>query len=189
MITRNLTMRLQTPTDQTRKRSDYYVEGYATTFEPYVLIEDDTDPIYEQVDRNAFLGTDMTDVILQFDHEGFVYARTSNDTLGLEVDDHGLLVWADLSKTSRGKQLYEDISSGMISKMSFRASCECDFDREADGKLWSRITKMKHLYDVSAVSIPANDGTEIQARAKKMNETALSLRKEKLKLKLKLEGE
>ena len=54
------------------------VEGYATTFDqPYELYRDpDTNMvIMEQVDRNAFAETDMRDVIMQYDHQGRVFAR------------------------------------------------------------------------------------------------------------------
>ena len=177
------------PTETARAKSDYYVEGYATTFDPYVLLEFDGEKIYEQVERNALTETDMSDVILQFDHAGFVFARTSNDTLGMEVDNHGLLVWADLSKTSRARELYEDIKAGMITGMSFRASVECRLDEEEDGRLLNRITKMKKLYDVSAVSIPANDGTEIAARAKTLEQDKLALERERMKMKMKMKME
>ena len=61
----------------------------------------------------------MSDVIMQFDHQGRVFARKSNDTLQLEVDDHGLKVTADLGGTEIGRQLYEEIKGGYVTKMSF----------------------------------------------------------------------
>ena len=72
---------------ETKKRieSDYYVEGYATTFDKYVLMERNGRKIYEEVARNAFDGADMSDVLFQFDHDQFVYARTGNGSLGIEV--------------------------------------------------------------------------------------------------------
>lgn len=166
--------------------SDYYVEGYATTFDPYVLAEDidgTGTAIHEVIDRNAFDGCDMSDVIMQFDHAGRVLARTSNGTLGMEVDDKGLLIWADLSKTSRSRDLYEDIQAGMITKMSFRCSVDSEFD---DSRMLHTITRMKHLYDVSAVSIPANDGTKLEARSMldAVNATKEKAAKEKEKKRL-----
>ena len=66
----------------TKKRFDteYYVEGYASTFnDPYVLFEDFYGTKYiEVISPDAFREADMSDVILQFDHAGRVYARMSN---------------------------------------------------------------------------------------------------------------
>jgi len=146
------------------------VEGYATTFnQPYTLWEDDGYRVIEQIDRNAFEKTDMTDVIMQYDHEGRVFARVSNGTLELKADEHGLLVRADLGGTEIGRQLYEEIKGGYTSKMSFGFTVEDDerLITEADGveTILRTITGIRKLYDVSAVSLPANNATEISARA------------------------
>jgi len=139
------------------------VEGYASTFEPYVLWHDGDVEVREQIDQHAFDNADMTDVIMQYDHEGRVYARQSNGTLELSVDDHGLKVRADLSKTAGSRQLYEDIKSGMITQMSFAFTiAEDDYDKKQHLR---SIRSVRRVYDVSAVSIPANPGTEIAARS------------------------
>lgn len=141
----------------------YIVEGYATTFnDPYLLRERDGFSQYEQIDRNAFDGCDMTDVIFQFDHAGRVFARTRNNTLRTELDDHGLKVIADLSKTTSSRSMWEDINAGLIDRMSF---CFTVADHEwNDRTSTDTITKIGKLYDVSAVSIPANPGTDISAK-------------------------
>ena len=96
------------------------VEGYATTFnEEYKLWGDERYQVLESVDGNAFAETDMTDVIMQYDHEGRVFARTGNGTLKLEADEHGLKITADLGGTEQGRQLYEEIKGGYTTKMSF----------------------------------------------------------------------
>ena len=139
------------------------VEGYASTFEPYVLWREGDVEVREQIDPHAFDNADMTDVIMQYDHEGRVFARTSNGTLDISVDDHGLKVRADLSKTAGSRQLYEDIKSGMITQMSFAFSiAEDSYDKKERLRTINRIRK---VYDTSAVSIPANPGTEIAARS------------------------
>ena len=139
------------------------VEGYASTFEPYVLWHEGDVEVREQIDPHAFDNADMTDVIMQYDHEGRVYARQSNGTLELSVDDHGLKVRADLSKTAGSRQLYEDIKSGMITQMSFAFTiAEDDYDKKQHLR---SIRSVRRVYDVSAVSIPANPGTEIAARS------------------------
>lgn len=147
------------------------VEGYATTFnQPYLLYDGRYYKIIEQIAPTAFSECDMSDVIMQYDHAGRVFARTRNGTLTLTVDAIGLKVTADLSGTDIGRQLYQEIKGGYTDKMSFGFVVAEDqrtsvVDHETDVETVTRtITKIKKLYDVSAVSIPANDMTSISAR-------------------------
>lgn len=142
---------------------EYRVEGYASTFTPYVMYEIEGETYSERIERGAFENADMRDVIMQFDHEGMVFARRSNDSLQLNVDEHGLHVVADLSRTADARNLYEAISTGMVTQMSFAFTVAADyFDRDTRTRV---ITAIKRVYDVSAVSIPANPDTEISARS------------------------
>lgn len=143
---------------------EYIVEGYATTFDdPYVLFSDGDRDFSEVVDRHALDGTDISDVIFQYDHSGMVYARTKNDTLQLSTDEHGLKIRADLGSTAASRQMYEAISAGLVDQMSFAFVVDGeDYDKNTRTR---KITHIKKLYDVSAVSIPANPGTEISARS------------------------
>lgn len=146
------------------------VTGYATTFDqPYMLWGDNSVEIWEVVDRNAFANTDTSDVIFQYNHEGRVFARTKNNTLSLRSDEYGLLIDADLGGTEIGRQLYEEIKGGYTDKMSFGFTVRGDewSERTEDGVKIStrRITDIGKLYDVSAVSIPANDATSISVRS------------------------
>lgn len=148
------------------------VEGYATTFnEQYLLYDWGDYKVYEQIDARAFDSCDMTDVIFQYNHEGRVMARTRNKTLELNCDEHGLHIRADLSGTELGRQLYEEINGGYTDRMSFGFTVSEDkrevienFDTNTTTVIRT-ITKIGKLYDVSAVSIPANDATEISARS------------------------
>lgn len=150
----------------------YVVEGYATTFgDTYELYRDGDYIVKENVDRNAFANTDMSDVVFQIDHEGRVYARTRNGSLGLEIDEHGLKTRTDLSLTSGSREVYEAIDSGLYDRMSFAFTVTKDsFAEEAqeDGTtiLTRTILEVGKLYDVSAVSFPANPYTDISARSK-----------------------
>ena len=146
------------------------VEGYATTFnQRYVLLESGGYVFDEEIDPHAFDHTDMSDVIMQYDHQGRVFARTKNNTLELHPDDHGLHVRAYLEGTDIGRQLYQEIKGGYTDKMSFgfTVSDQKRSEEQIDGKTYyhRRITGVRKLYDVSAVSIPANDTTEISARS------------------------
>ena len=164
--------KIDTAEMETRKgeNGEMVVEGYATTFNmPYRLTGDEKVTVNEQVDREAFRETDMSDVIMQYDHEGPVFARISNGTLVLEADEHGLKVTADLGGTERGKMLFEEISGGYTNKMSFGFTVtgqktERTKDAEGHVSILRTITKIGKLYDVSAVSLPANDATEISSR-------------------------
>lgn len=147
------------------------VTGYASTFnEPYTLYRDDNWRFDEVVDPNAFDNTDMSDVIMQYDHEGRVFARISNDTLKVTTDERGLLIEADLGGTELGRELYEEIKGGYTNKMSFGFTVdgeEITDRKEPDGNIVTvrRITSIRKLYDVSAVSLPANDATSISVRS------------------------
>lgn len=146
------------------------VTGYAATFGvPYKLYGSNSYEIWEVIDKNAFDKTDMDDVIMQYDHEGRVFARTRNNTLALRSDEHGLLIDADLSGTELGRQLYEEIKGGYTDKMSFGFTVRGDKweDEMIDGvqKSTRTITDIGKLYDVSAVSIPANDSTSLSVRS------------------------
>ena len=155
------------------KRADeensYQVEGYCTTYnEPYELYSYDGVTLIEQVAPGAFDECDLSDVIMQYDHAGHVYARLSNNTLSLTDDDHGFKVSALLGGTTIGRQLWEEIAGGYTSKMSFGftiRSKERTVEEHDDGTvtIYETITAIKKLYDVSAVSLPANPGTEIEA--------------------------
>jgi HK97 family phage prohead protease len=150
--------------------TDQIVEGYATTFnQPYELYSFDDDrgthAVREQVAPDAFKEADMSDVIMQYDHAGRVFARLSNGTLSLEEDEHGLKVRANLGGTEIGRQLFEEIQGGYTSKMSFGFTVAED-DIVPDGTDYLRtIKRIGKLFDVSAVSLPANDFTEISARS------------------------
>ena len=158
--------------------SEHYVEGYAARYEPYVLYHDaNGEPVHERFERGCFDGCDMSDVIYQYDHAGKVFARTSNGSLIVEPDDQGLFMAADLGRTSAARAHYEDdIKSGMVTKMSWRFRVgEYYYDADTRTIVHTRIAK---VYDVSAVSIPANDNTEINARAWVDGEIAQAARSE-----------
>lgn len=151
---------------RTAKRfdTDYYVEGYASTFnDRYLLFRGwDGNDYYEIISPDAFAEADMSDVIMQYDHEGRVYARMSNDTLIVEPDEHGLFIAADLSRSASARALYEEISSGLITRMSWSFTVGADeFDRDTRT---TTITRVNKIFDVSAVSLPADPNTEISAR-------------------------
>ena len=162
-------MSLMLPTAEKRLDSDYYCEGFATTFnDPYVMWEYEGIQYKEQVDRHAFDGADLSDVIMQYDHSGAVYARNKmggnrTPTLLLEPQERGFFVAADLSRSEGAKRLYDEITAGLIYQMSWAFVVDKDdYDRSTHTRT---ILRVKKVYDVSAVSIPANPNTDISARS------------------------
>jgi uncharacterized protein len=145
---------------------EMYVEGYALTFnEPTTLWEYDGIEYKEQIDARAFAEADMSDVIFNYNHGGKVVARTRNQTLTLTVDNRGLYIRARLDGTDEGRKLYQEIRGGYIDRMSF-SWVTAPNGSEYDATTHMRtVRKVKKLYDVSAVDIPAYDTTSISARS------------------------
>ena len=143
--------------------SEFIVRGYASTFEPYLMFEDDGIQYFERIAPTAFEEADMSDVVFLRDHTGRVLARTKNGALNLTTDTHGLLSVTDLGLTTASKEMFEDIRTGNYSQMSFSfvvARGGEHFEEEAR-KVTRVIDRIAKLYDVSAVSFPANPGTDI----------------------------
>lgn len=162
-----------TPTNDEEK----IVEGDFSTYDsPYLLYRYDIDgtsvEVWEEVKRGAFNNTDLSDVIMQYDHQGRVFARGANGTLQLELTETPHMR-ANLGGTEIGRQLYEEIKGGYTTKMSFgftvsedeKVRTEENIDGKRSIKILRSIKGIKKLYDVSAVSLPANDQTTISARS------------------------
>ena len=202
---RDMTIEVRTAETEEVPDERKIVTGYASTFdEPYTLFENDDWRFKEVVDARAFDNTDMSDVILQYDHCGRVFARISNNTLTVTPDEKGLLIEADLGGTELGRQLYEEIRGGYTNKMSFGFTVDGEEildTKDVDGKALTvrTITSVRKLYDVSAVSLPANDATSISVRtltdgeierirAERLEAEKLELRRKKLMLEIDLNG-
>ena len=155
---RNMTFEVR----QDGSEPSFLVEGYASTFERYKLFELDGVPIFEQIEPTAFDEADMTDVVYRIDHEGRVYARASAGTIKLDIDEHGLHHITDLSRTSGAREHFEDVAAGNYPQMSFAFTVDEEhFDDANKTRIIDRIGK---VFDISAVSFPANPTTEIHVR-------------------------
>ena len=174
---------------------ELWVEGYAARFNSStVLFEFDGIEYREKIDPHAFDEANMSDVIFNFNHSGRVMARTRNKTLQLSVDEQGLFIRARLDGTDEGRSLYSDIAGGYIDRMSFRFTIGKEsFDR--DNREWT-VLRVKRLYDVSAVDIPAYDDTSISARRdaaeadarERRQQAEADLLRQRIATKLKLHG-
>lgn len=185
--------------EQGGNEPSFFVEGYASTFEPYKLLTFDGVDYYERIEPTAFANTDLSDVVFLRDHEGRVLARTKNGTIELSVDNIGLHTRTDLGKTGASREMFEDIQARNYTQMSFSFIVD---DDEYEEETHTRVIKsIKKLYDISAVAFPANPGTNIglsmrdyfdgaieRAQAERLAAERQAQAIEKLKLKLKLGG-
>ncbi|MGM9570710.1 MAG: HK97 family phage prohead protease [bacterium] len=146
-------------------KDDLIVEGYAAVFEKETVLFSCGDTDYKEIiDRNAFLGADLSDVVFKYNHSNdfLVLARTSNNTLQLSIDEMGLKMTANLADVQTGRDLYSLIKRRDINKMSFAFTVrEESYDTKTHTR---RILKFDKIYDVSAVDIPAYNDTIITAR-------------------------
>ena len=172
------------------KRSDnesdsFIVEGYASTFEEYTLFDFGDEEWREKIEPEAFKDADLSDVVFLRDHAGQVFARTKNNTIALMSDDKGLFSRTDLSSTSAARGMYEDIEAGLYSQMSFAFTvAEQRFEEamEDDKRIYTRvISRIKKVYDISAVAFPANPTTDIGISTRSIFDGAIEdLRAERL---------
>lgn len=148
------------------------VEGHAAVFDQAVDIGGMWD---EVIERGAFDKCDFTDVLFSVNH-GFMdkipLARSrnnnANSTMQLQVDDTGLFIRAalDTDNNTEAKALYSAVERGDMSGMSFVFVVRGQkWERLDTDKPLRRITDIAQVLEVSAVSIPAYDGTDINARS------------------------
>lgn len=169
------------------KKKSYIVEGYASTFESYVLMRRDGIDYKERIMPDAFKNADMSDVVFRVDHTGKIYARTTAGTLSVWTDKHGLAQRADLSKTQAARDLYEDIAAGNYPRMSFAFKVADGGDR-FDQKTHTRIIeRIEKVFDVSPVTWPANPKTELVVASRDYFSSVIAnddIERQKLKIKL-----
>lgn len=139
------------------------VEGYAAVFGQ----EADIGGMFrEKIEAGAFsdaIGRD--DVVFLINHEGLPLARTRSGTLRLSEDDHGLKIETTLDPDDPDvKSISGKMKRGDLDKMSFAFMPEIqEWDESGDIPL--RIIRKASLFDVSVVTSPAYDGTEIALRS------------------------
>lgn len=95
-----------------------------------------------------------------------VLARTSNGTLKLDVDDDGLIFDADLPDTSYARDLRELVDRGLVTGASFAfVPGTSEWGTAPDGSRLRTHTEIGRLLDVSAVTYPAYQATDVALRA------------------------
>lgn len=174
---------------QNVEESRQTIEGYATIFDAATcLYSSDGIDYWEVVDAGAFDGADLSNVVLRYNHsDDFqILARTSNDTLRLNIDERGLHIEADIAETTQGKDIYELIRRKDISKMSYGYVVDKDYIvKVSDTKYVRHISKIKKVVDVSVVDLPAYDATDVDVVKRSFDK----FKEELLKIMLKTQRE
>lgn len=139
------------------------VSGYAAVFNQETVIGG---AFREVIAPGAFkdaIGRD--DVVFLINHEGLPLARTRSGTLRLEEDEHGLRMETVLDPDDPDvKSVVSKMKRGDLDKMSF-AFWPTVQEWDDSGDIPLRIIREVVLYDVSIVTTPAYDGTEIALRS------------------------
>lgn len=154
---------VQIPSEIRSEGDGVVVEGYAAVFNQWADIGG---YFRERIAPGAFsdaIGRD--DVVFLVNHEGLPLARTRSGTLELFQDDHGLKMRSALDPTDPDvKAIIQKMKRGDIDKMSFAFRADVE-EWDDTGEIPSRTIKLASLYDVSIVTTPAYDGTEIGLRS------------------------
>lgn len=151
------------------QEGDMILEGKAVSFDDETeLFEYEGTKVFESIDRHALDTTETRNCFLKFNHSDEVMpmARTKNGSLRLDIREDGMYIRAKLSDTTAGKDLYTLVKDGTLDKMSFAFTIDEEDRLEAeDGKkVTYKVKKIRQLYDVAVVPLPAYDNTEIYAR-------------------------
>lgn len=185
------------------EKKQTHLQGYAITFD---TLSEDLGGFRETISRGALDNCDMSDVILDFDHDfSKVLARNNKSSgvgaLVLTIDDKGLFFDAIPTETSYSRDLIENIRNGIVNKCSFVFSVDWsdpeaqkwDWDNGNRGYDFRTINKLKSISDVSIVVFPAYEDTEtsIYSRAKgkysdEAEKAKLELRKKQIANELEL---
>lgn len=142
------------------------IKGYAVVFN-----SPETYGYTEVIDSHALDETDMSDVVLRYNHNDsfIVLARTRNKSLSLNTDSVGLMMDATLQDDiTDHRNIYNAIKSQLIDKQSFAFSVEEDsYDYDTDTRT---ILKIGKLYDVSVVDQPFYNSTDVSVARNENNE-------------------
>lgn len=142
-----------------------------------VVFDQDTDMGWytERIDRHAFDETDMSDVVLNMNHDNnLLLAGTRNGSLRLQVSDSGVYQESEIINTNTGEDVMKLVRSGLLSKQSFAFVIADGGDQwtTIDGREHRTITKIEKLFDVSLVTFPAYAQTSVFARSEGKDELA-----------------
>lgn len=148
------------------------IEGYALLFN---TPSKDLGGFVEVIDPKALDNVDLSNVIMLDQHDySKPLASVKAGTLKLDVDDKGLHFVATLDDSvSYANDAYQNVKSGNVDSMSFRFDIDDggdQFTRDEQGKVTRTIKQVKDLFEVSTVTIPAYDSSNVQVDKRSYNE-------------------
>lgn len=168
------------------KSEDNVVEGYALKFNKESR---DLGGFVETIAPDALVGVDLTDVRCFLNHDSTkLLGRTSSGTLELTVDDIGLHFRCTLPNTSTGRDAMELVKRGDLNQCSFGFTVANHTWTKDNGIMKRSINKIKSLLEISLVSIPVYDDTDVRVATRSLEEVVNELEKEKLEIELELLG-
>lgn len=147
------------------------IEGYAIVYES----ETDLGYFREIIRKGALKNTNLKDVRFLVNHntDMIPLARSRNNnensTMQLIVDEKGLKIRVklDIENNTEARNLYSAIERGDITGMSFMFTIRAEEWEDEDTDNPKRtITDIEQVFEVSAVTFPAYEATEINARCK-----------------------
>lgn len=153
------------------ERDKFIVEGRPIVYDSY----SDLGFCQEIIEKGALDETNLTDVRFLVNHDvsKIPLARSrknnENSTMQLTVDEKGLLIrlYLDVENNTEARSLYSAIQRGDITGMSFMFSiADEEWEDLETEKPTHRIRKISSVVEVSAVTFPAYEDTEIYARDK-----------------------
>lgn len=155
-------VQIRMETTEGEEKESRTVEGYAAVF------NEETDMYFwkERIAPGAFSDALQDDVRALFNHDpNFILAR-SNNTLELWEDEKGLGYRFEAPNTTAGNDLLENLRNGNITQSSFGFTIESyEWEEREDEDEVITITKVGRLFDVSPVTFPAYEATEVTARS------------------------
>ena len=138
-------------------------------------------PFDEIIERGALDKTDLKDVrfLVNHDTSKIPLARSRNNnknsTMQLSVDDNGMAIRVnlDVENNAEARSLYSAVQRGDISGMSFMFGIDDEEWENLESEHPTRhIRAINTVIEVSAVTFPAYEDTEINARSKEALENA-----------------
>lgn len=154
--------------DEESEEETKTISGYALKFdEP----SKDLGGFVEVITPEALKEVDFSNCFLLYDHDySKPLASVKNDTLKLEVDETGLHFEATLNDTTYAKDVYENVSTGVVDSMSFGFELGIDsFDEDEEGTVTRSIKNIKNVPEVSVVTMPAYDSANVQVNKRSYN--------------------
>lgn len=165
MERRFTTTHIQSRNDNPETADIPKIEGHAVVFDATA----DLGAFTETIDRKAFEGVMGDDVRMLFNHDAnFPLARSKNGegTLEMRVDDVGVFFSFPVGSQQYAKDLHESIQRGDVDQASFAFTVDADeWSEREDGTIHRHITRIGSLVDLSVVTFPAYEATQVAARS------------------------